>query len=195
MKRKSDVYNLLGIRRESESQRVLYQKTGNDENYTPSYAIEPLLEFIPKDKVIWCPFDKEESEFVQVFKREDLRVIYSHIDNGQDFFEWQPKEEWDIIISNPPFSNKKKFFERTISFGKSFALLMTIVWLNDKAPKEIFFEKGKQLQLLMFDKRIRFRNPYKRRNDKITFSSAYYCWNFLPKDLMYRKLNDRKESI
>ena len=40
-----------------------------DETYTPLYACEPLMEFIPKGVTIWCPFDKEWSAFVQVFKR------------------------------------------------------------------------------------------------------------------------------
>ncbi len=33
-----------------------------DEVYTPFYAVEPLAEFLPKDKIIWCPFDEEWSE-------------------------------------------------------------------------------------------------------------------------------------
>lgn len=40
----------------------------SDECYTPHYAVEPLLEFIPKGKTIWCPFDLEWSAFVQTFK-------------------------------------------------------------------------------------------------------------------------------
>lgn len=44
-------------------------RTANgDEVYTPLYAVKPLLEFIPKGKTIWCPFDLEWSAFVQTFK-------------------------------------------------------------------------------------------------------------------------------
>ena len=39
-----------------------------DEVYTPYYAVEPLLEFIPKNKIIWCPFDEEWSAFYNTFK-------------------------------------------------------------------------------------------------------------------------------
>lgn len=39
-----------------------------DECYTPYYAVEPILEFIPKDKKIWCPFDEEWSAFYNTFK-------------------------------------------------------------------------------------------------------------------------------
>ena len=40
-----------------------------DECYTPFYAVEPLLEFVPKDKIIWCPFDEEWSAFYQTLNR------------------------------------------------------------------------------------------------------------------------------
>ena len=91
----------------------------------------------------------------------------------------------DCIISNPPFTNKRKIFERALSFNKPFALLMSNTWLNDSAPKQLF--KDKQLQLLMFDKRIKFSNNG-IVNNKITFSSSYYCYNFLPKDLICEEI-------
>ena len=62
---------------------------------------------------------------------------------------------------------------------------MSNTWLNDSAPKQLFY--GKQLQLLMFDKRIKFSNNGVI-NNKITFSSSYYCYNFLPKDLICETL-------
>ena len=96
-------------------------------------------------------------------------------------------ENWDVIVSNPPFTNKRKFFERALSFNKPFALIMTNTWLNDSAPKQLF--KDKDLQLLMFDKRMKFHSPDGRPNDKITFSSSYYCWNFLPKQIIMEQLN------
>ena len=41
----------------------------SDEAYTPFYAVDPILEFLPKDKKIWCPFDEEWSAFYQTFVR------------------------------------------------------------------------------------------------------------------------------
>ena len=144
------------------------------------------LKYIPKNVVVWCPFDTEESEFVKQISNQNS-VVYSHISLGQDFFTYEP-HHWDIIVSNPPFTNKRKFFERALSFNKPFALIMTNTWLNDSAPKQLF--KNKDLQLLMFDKRMKFNNPDGRSNDKITFSSSYYCWNFLSKQIIMENLND-----
>lgn len=168
-----------------DSKKVLYSNGGGDEAYTPAYGVTPILKYIPKDAIIWCPFDTVESEFVKQISKK-TQVYHTHISNGEDFLTYTPEFEWDIIISNPPFTNKRKFFERALSFNKPFALIMTNTWLNDSAPKQLF--KDKDLQLLMFDKRMKFHSPDGRPNDKITFSSSYYCWNFLPKQIIMEEL-------
>ena len=167
-----------------DSKTLMFSQGNNDECYTPDYGVEPILEFIPENKIVWCPFDTKESEFVKQISKINP-VVHSHIDTGQDFFNYEP-DEWDIIISNPPFTNKRKYFERALSFNKPFALIMTNTWLNDSAPVQLF--KDKDLQLLMFDMRMKFISPDGRENDKITFSSSYYCWNFLPKQLIMKQI-------
>ena len=161
-------------------------KGNNDECYTPKYGVLPLLEFMEKfrGKIIWCPFDTEESEFVKVFKENGFDVEYSHIKNGQNYYEYEPKK-WDLMISNPPFTNKAEIFKRALSFNKPFALLMTVAWLNDSAPAKIFKDSG--LQLLSFDSRMTFKNQEQK---KINYLSAYYCYKFLPKDLIFRSFNN-----
>ena len=159
---------------------ILYSKGRNDENNTPRYGVLPILKYIPNNAIVWCPFDKEESHFVGEIRRTN-KVVFSHLEEGKDFFKYEPKR-WDIIISNPPFTNKRKIFERALSFDKPFALLMSNTWLNDSAPKQLFRDKG--LQLLMFEQRMQF-NGLK----KITFSSSYFCYDFLPKQIIMEKLD------
>ena len=105
----------------------------SDEKYTPRYAVLPIIKYLPKNVTVWCPFDTEHSEFVIALREHGYKVEYSHIFTGQDFYLYEP-ERWDIIVSNPPFSNKARVFERCLSFGKPFALLMSNFWLNDTAP-------------------------------------------------------------
>lgn len=166
-----------------DSKKVLYSKGSNDECYTPTYGVLPIIKYIPADSVVWCPFDEEDSEYVKIISKTH-KVVRSHISEGKDFYNYEP--EFDVIISNPPFAGKRQIFERALSFGKPFALLMSNTWLNDAAPKQLF--KDKDLQLLMFDKRIKFLNNGIVEN-KITFSSSYYCWNFLPKQIIMEFLN------
>ena len=166
--------------------KVLYSAGNNDECFTPDYAVKPILKYIPEGSTVWCPFDTKESEFVKQISQKH-NVIYSHISYKENFFEWEPMIPWDMIISNPPFTNKRKYFERALSFNKPFALIMTNTWLNDSAPMKLF--KDKDLQLLMFDKRMKFNSPDGRPNNKITFSSSYYCYNMLPKQIIMEELD------
>ena len=171
--------------KELDSGKLMFSGGNNDECYTPDYGVKPILKYIPEGAIVWCPFDTEESEFVkQISKRN--KVEYSHISTGHDFFDYEP-DEWVIMVSNPPFTNKRKYFERALDLGKPFALIMTNTWLNDSAPKQLF--KDKDLQLLMFDKRMKFISPDGRDNDKITFSSSYYCYNILPKQIIMEELD------
>ena len=66
-----------------------------DEYYTPSILVKPILKYIKPNSVIWCPFDTENSEFVILLRQQGHKVIYSHIWYGQDFFNYQPKEDYD----------------------------------------------------------------------------------------------------
>jgi len=172
--------------RETEYNYLYTSKGRNDECYTPKEGVEILLPYLfdffqrkIKDLRIWCPFDTEESEFYKVLTADGYNIIISDIKTGQDFFSYEP-EKWDIIISNPPFTNKRAIFERALSFNKPFALLMTAAWLNDKAPCDLFKDKG--LQLLIPSDRMRFKNQEQKQ--KINFKCIYYCRGFLPRDLI-----------
>ena len=158
----------------------------SDEVYTPSYAIKPLLKYISKDKIIWCPFDTEDSEYVEILNNNGNKVIFSHIDNGQNFFEYEPEENYDLIISNPPFSIKDMIIQRLDELNKPYAILLPIPALQGQKR----FPYMKNCQALIFDKRINyFKNKETKEIQKgISFGSFYLCKNFLPKDLIFEEL-------
>ena len=158
----------------------------NDELYTPIFAVEPIMKYIPKNKKVWCPFDKEWSAFVQSFKRGGYDVTRSHIDDGQDFFEYEP-DEYDVIVSNPTFSIKDKILGRLYDLGKPFAILLPTNSIQGKARYE-YFKNG--IQMLCFDGRIGFHTPENMTTPMAgsCFSSAYFCRDVLPRDLILEKL-------
>lgn len=45
----------------------LVANSGNDEFYTPEYAVVPIMKYIPTGSTIWCPFDTADSLFVKKF--------------------------------------------------------------------------------------------------------------------------------
>lgn len=152
----------------------------NDERYTPGYAVQPVIKYLPQKAVVWCPFDTANSEFVPALKEQGFKVTYPHLLTGQDFFEYEP-EHWDVIVSNPLFSCKERIFRRCLSFGKPFALLMSNFWLNDMAPCRLF--KDKELQLLLFDRRIQYDS-----SNRVPFGSSYFCHKVLPKQIVFENL-------
>jgi len=178
---------------------ILYAKSrkNSDECYTPRYTVIPIVRHILlyEDKIgrnvtVWLPFDKEDSEFVKVLQEVGVNYVASHIDEGKDFFEYEP-ENWDIIVSNSPWKNKKFFFERALSLGKPFALLMTTTWLNDAAVFKLFAKYNKDLQLLTFDKRTHYLDNEKKDMGRPSFGSAYYCCDFLQKQIMFEILEKK----
>ena len=78
-------------------------QNGSDLWTTPKYAVDILIPYLKnhKRKIIWCPFDDKTSEFVKVLKKNKFNVVFSHLENRQDFFEYEPKK-WDIIIKQSP---------------------------------------------------------------------------------------------
>lgn len=128
-----------------KSSQVYYTNGGGDEQYTPAKTVELLLPYIQhlKNKIIWLPFDREDSQFVKVLTENGFKVVYSHIDYGQDFFDYEP-EEWDVIISNPPYTNKRRYWERCLDLGKPFTLLLPVNILSDAVINDSLRERERE---------------------------------------------------
>jgi hypothetical protein len=168
----------------------------SDEVYTPQYAVTPLIKHLDnwlhdanilsrKDITIWCPFDEEDSWYVKTFKEAGYNVIATHINNGQNFFEYEP-EHYDVIISNPPFSIKDDILKRLDELHKPYAMLLPLPTLQGQKR----FDYIKDCEVLIFDKRINF---YKDKEMKevqkgVSFASIYICKNFLFNTLIFEKL-------
>lgn len=157
----------------------------SDEYYTPPNAITPLLKYVSKEDIIWCPFDKENSKYVQIFLQNGNKVIFSHIDLGKNFFYYSP-DKYDIIISNPPFSCKDDILKRLEELQKPYAMLFPLPTLQGQ--KRFPYLQNKQA--LIFDKRINFYQDedYMKIVKGVSFASIYICNNFLPKDLIFEEL-------
>ncbi len=163
--------------------------SGNDEFYTPSYAIEPILKYIEPNSTIWCPFDTEESNFVKLFRQNGHNVIATHKDTGFDFFNGVPQERFDYIISNPPYSLKNEVFERLFTFTKPFAMLVGVVGLFESKKRFEMF-KNNNFEIMYMSKRIAYFKDFSDEKPSLNppFSSVYITSKMLPKQTVFEEI-------
>ena len=149
---------------------------------TPKSAWEAIVEYIPKDKIIWeCFYGNGESK--KFFEELGFNVIHKKI----DFFE---NNLGDIIISNPPYSMKKKIFERLKKLGKPFIMICPVAVIITKYLRTIFDEGD--IQIMIPKKKIQFKKMVDGKEIKsktvCNFDCYYYCWKMnLKKDIIWLK--------
>ena len=146
---------------------------------TPKYAFENIMQYIPKDKIIWESFygDGKSGEYL---KELGFNVIHEPV----DFFE---NDLGDLIVSNPPFSLSKEVMDRLYELDKPFIIIFPSSKINTQ-----YFRKWKnKIQIIIPRKRIHFT---KKINGKIpenwkqscNFDCFYYCYKmYLPKDIIW----------
>lgn len=163
----------------------------NDEFYTPVYAIEPILKYIPENAVVWCPFDTEDSHFVKEIRKKGVKVLATHIDNGYDFFTYEPDHrDYTHIISNPPYSKKTEVFERLFALGKPFAMLVGLVGIFESQKRFRIF-KNNNFEIMILNKRIDFFKSYEDEKPEINppFSTGYITRDMLTSKMVFEEIN------
>lgn len=163
----------------------------NDEYYTPAYAINPILKYIPPGSTVWCPFDTRESLYVQLLRKHGCRVIYTHIQTGQDFFT-TPVPPCDYIISNPPYSRKTEVFQRLFDIGKPFAMLVGSVGLFDCRERFELF-RNHPFEMLYLGGRVAYFQYYQSPvpTKRPPYQSLYVCAGILPRTVMFEPITKK----
>ena len=100
-----------------------------DDINTPVYAIEPLrdlLELKFRYKTVWEPCWVSDSNIVNVFEDIGKTVKITGLLRGEDYLKYEPEFDYDIMITNPPYSIKDKFLKRAFELRKPFAFLLPV---------------------------------------------------------------------
>ena len=165
---------------------ILMNQGHTNEIYTPEYAINPLIPFLNKYKIIWdCAYGK--GHLAKAFNKKGFKCIgreeLDFLNDGEYSEEWNKSE---IMITNPPYSIKDKFLEKAYSLGKPFAFLMPLTALEGIKRGDLYNKFG--IQLIIPNRRIDFITP--NGGKSAWFQVAWFCYKLnLPKDLMFIKLN------
>lgn len=134
----------------------------SDNFYTPEIAIKPLLEYINKDWKIWecC---SGTGNIVKYFKDNGFNIFGTDLDTGDDFLQ-SNKNDFDCIITNPPFSLKDKFLDKCFSYQKPFAMLLPLTALEGQFRQSLY--RKNNIKIILFNKRINYQG-HKNKNS---------CW-------------------
>lgn len=147
---------------------------------TPKYVWENIIDYLPKDKVIWeCFYGDGKSG--EDMRELGLNVIHEPI----DFFV---ENRGDILVSNPPFSKKREVFTRLKMIDKPFIMICPSSMLNTKYIRELFSE-GNHLQIIIPKNRIQFirrKDGVNVLNGRCNFDCFYYCYKMkLPSNIIW----------
>jgi hypothetical protein len=153
----------------------------HDDYMTPKHAWEDIKDYIPKNK-IWEAFygNGESGKYL-------TELSFDVIHEPLDFFT-EPPEQYDTIVSNPPFSLSKEIMNKLLEYDKPFILIMPSSKINTS-----YFRawKDKGLQIIIPRKRIHFKKlvdgkvPDKWKN-ACNFDCFYYCYKInLPTDIVW----------
>lgn len=167
--------------------------SGNDEFYTPLYAVEPITKYLRPGSTIWCPFDTEASLYVKELRKLGHKVTATSILNGpdQDFFYLADFDmpDCDYIISNPPYSLKGEVLAKLFEIGKPFGMLVGVVGLFESQKRFEMF-RGHDFEIMYFNKRIAYFKDYRDEKPALNppFSSVYLCHDILPKQIVFEEV-------
>ena len=150
---------------------------------TPKHAWENIAHLIPKDKIMWEAFYGDGTSGTHL---RDLG--FNTIHEPIDFFDDDTVPEYDILISNPPFSQSKNIMNRLYELDKPFILIMPSSKINTSYFRQW---RDRNIQIVIPIKRIHFTklvdgivpDNYK---SSCNFDCFYYCYKIgLDKDITW----------
>lgn len=185
----------FNYKRDTKSARPadIYTPQGYDACQTPPYAVDPLLPYLPEGWNVWEPA-AGEGYLEGALYDSGFSVTSSDILTGQNFFEYEP-DNWDCIITNPPFSIKYKFMEHCYQLGKPFALLMPVEVLGTESAAILFEAYG--VEVIFIRPRINFKMPHKGWDGGgAQFPVAWFTWGLnVGKQMTFAKVTADNAEI
>lgn len=147
-------------------------KNKSDEWYTPLPIVLKCYELlkVKYKTTILCPFDTEQSQFVQWGQKTNHTVLFGMRDYLEQFYEY------DYLITNPPFSIKDQVIEKVLKEGKPAALVLPIDSLGGVKRHKMFAQYGYP-SVYIPARRMKFTDGTGANRDRISFHSIIMLLN------------------
>jgi hypothetical protein len=151
---------------------------------TPPFLVEPLLQYIPQDWVVYEPCSGE-GNIVSILDRKGYYYRHTDIMHGEqyDFLTYDLNLPYDVILTNPPYRPRgmiDRCLRRCHDLGKPFALLVPFYMLRTASRLRLL--KQLDVQFLVFTMSTAF---YRRWGKSTNFVPVWVCHRLLPERLMW----------
>ena len=153
-----------------------------NEMFTPPEAMKCIIPFLNKDLIYWeCCYGM--GHMAKELDKNGFKVIGF---KEMDCLKEQP-ENWDFLITNPPWKTNKKFIRRAIELNKPFAFLIRLEHLG--GVEALALLKDLDFQIIIPRNRINFITPKMLEGLKVGGSPFHSIWLTyglnLPKQINY----------
>lgn len=173
----------------------LEEPQGFDDCQTPPYALGPLLPYLSPEWTIWEPA-RGDGQLVDALYASGYTegLVSSSIQDGQNFFHYEP-QQWDCMVTNPPYSIKYPWLKRCYELHKPFALLLPVMTLGAAQAQELFARYG--VQIIFMSPRVDFKMPnLGYEGNGAQFPTAWFTWQLsLPCDMLFVNIKEAKKAF
>lgn len=151
-----------------------------DKYYTPKWCIDLLVKRIDFSKVNKflepCAGDGRILDFIpnNIFK------FYTELDSGTDYFNFEVEQQYDydLIITNPPFSKSIEFLTKSLYEAKTVCYLQRLNWLGSKTRKD-FWNTHIPDKIFVLSKRPQFMKEMGLKSGSDSTEYAWFIWDKL----------------
>ena len=140
----------------------------DDDYETTENILKDLLPFIEDYNIIYDPF------YCDGFVINEWNKLNKKcINEKKDAFNREHPKDFDILISNIPFSCKEKCVELGFKLNKPFIMLMPIDTLGSKWIKKYF----NKLEFIIPNGRYNFYKKNQEKKSSSWFDTMWICYN------------------
>jgi len=161
----------------------LGKSKASDEYYTPPEAAALIERYLPKGKTIY------EAAYGMGHLANYLRECgYTVVGDPEWDYLTTDFSDYDIAVTNPPYSLKNEFLQRAYQLGKPFAFLMPADTAVGLQRFPLFERYG--VELLIPSRRVNYIIDGSKRGSS-NFNSFWFCWGVLPRPIVFREMERR----
>ena len=161
------------------------QPIGEDFFQTPDWAIEVILPYVKTGSKVLEPtyglgaiakvLEKHGCEVVGADKYPKEGTSVKEL----DFLNIQKEDEVlqgiDMIVFNPPFSDKTRFLKKAMELGIPFLMLCPMTLLETEKRYNLIKENG--LSIILIPKRVNYVRGAENELGKVWFASSWFLGN------------------